>query len=301
MKCLSPVKLSRGRVVPCGKCFSCRSKRRSQWAARLREESRFHLSQGNCCLFLTLTYNDENIPRLEDGTAVARIYEFSGFIKRLRKKLYGSKRGSLRYFGVSEYGPKTLRPHYHAILFGFPKLPLKKINEIISSCWTSGFISVSFCNNRTIAYCTKYCLMDFMLSGVYASPENRPQLRCSKGLGRVFLSSPARVHWIKQGNFTYRFPEGYCCRLPRYWLTKVFSDVERWCYTLEYSARKEADFRRQEREWLSLVESVGKEDMLFFADALYRESPYYKASRELESDRNIARSRQQQMIKKCKL
>jgi hypothetical protein len=301
MKCLNPVKLSRGRVVPCGKCFSCRSKRRSQWAARLREESKFHLSQGNCCLFLTLTYNDENVPRLEDGTAVARIDEFSGFIKRLRKRLYGSKRGPLRYFGVSEYGPKTLRPHYHAILFGFPKLPVTQINKIIRSCWTSGFISVSFCNNRTIAYCTKYCLMDFVLSGVYAAPENRPQLRCSKGLGRVFLSSPARVYWIKQGNFTYRFPEGYCCRLPRYWLLKVFSDVERWCYTLEYSARKEADFRQQEREWLSLVESVGKEDMLFFADALYRESPYYKVSRELESDKNIARSRQQQMIKKCKL
>jgi hypothetical protein len=156
MKCLNPVKLSRGRVVPCGKCFSCRSKRRSQWAARLREESKFHLSQGNCCLFLTLTYNDENVPRLEDGTAVARIDEFSGFIKRLRKRLYGSKRGPLRYFGVSEYGPKTLRPHYHAILFGFPKLPVTQINKIIRSCWTSGFISVSFCNNRTIAYIKIY-------------------------------------------------------------------------------------------------------------------------------------------------
>lgn len=301
MKCLNPVKLSRGRVVPCGKCFSCRSKRRSQWSARLREESRLHLSQGNLCLFLTLTYDEKHVPKTSDGTRVAKIAEFSSFIKRLRKKLYGNKRGSLRYFGVSEYGPKTFRPHYHAILFGFPRMPLKRVNQILADCWTSGFVSVSLCNNRTIAYCTKYCLMDFVLSGVYAAPENRPQLRCSKGLGRVFLFNPARVQWIRRGNFTYRFPEGYCCRLPRYWLLKVFSNVERWCYTLEYSARKEADFRLQEREWLSLVESVGKEDMLFFADALYRESPYYKVSRELESDRNIARSRQQQMIKKCKL
>nr|WMV84509.1 MAG: replication associated protein [Microviridae sp.] len=293
--------MSRGRVVPCGKCFSCRSKRRSQWSARLREESRFHLSQGNLCLFLTLTYNEENVPRTSDGTRVARIAEFSSFIKRLRKKLYGSKRGSLRYFGVSEYGPTTLRPHYHAILFGFPHLPLKRVNQILADCWTSGYISVSICNNRTIAYCTKYCLMDFVLTGIYAASENRPQLRCSKGLGKVFITHPARVQWIRSGQFTYRFPEGYCCRLPRYWLTKVFTDTERWCYTLEYAARKEADFRRQEREWLDLVESVGKEDYMLFAESLYRESPYYKKSRELESDRNIARSRQQQMIKKCKL
>nr|DAK71097.1 MAG TPA: ExsB [Microviridae sp.] len=30
MKCTSPLKLG-SRIVPCGKCYACRSKRRNQW------------------------------------------------------------------------------------------------------------------------------------------------------------------------------------------------------------------------------------------------------------------------------
>lgn len=61
--------------------------------------------------FITLTYNDENLPR--DGSLVKK--HFQDFMKRLRKNT-GVK---LRYFVCGEYGEQTFRPHYHAIIFGY--------------------------------------------------------------------------------------------------------------------------------------------------------------------------------------
>lgn len=62
--------------------------------------------------FVTLTYNDENLP--ENGVTPR---ELSGFMKRLRTNT-GLK---VRYFGVGEYGDVSWRPHYHLALFGFPR------------------------------------------------------------------------------------------------------------------------------------------------------------------------------------
>jgi len=62
----------------------------------------------NC--FITLTYNDENLPY---GSTLEKTH-FQKFMKRLRKK-----HGAMRYFHCGEYGETTLRPHYHALLFGF--------------------------------------------------------------------------------------------------------------------------------------------------------------------------------------
>ena len=37
-------------------------------------------------------------------------------MKRLRKKLHPLK---IRFFHCGEYGDKTRRPHYHALIFGY--------------------------------------------------------------------------------------------------------------------------------------------------------------------------------------
>ena len=41
--------------------------------------------------------------------------DYQLFMKRLRKAFPNDK---IRFYAAGEYGPKTLRPHYHAILFG---------------------------------------------------------------------------------------------------------------------------------------------------------------------------------------
>lgn len=61
--------------------------------------------------FVTLTYSDEFLP--EDWSLQPD--DMSGFWKRLRNSF---PERSLRYFYCGEYGERSARPHYHALIFG---------------------------------------------------------------------------------------------------------------------------------------------------------------------------------------
>ena len=65
-KCILPIQLRNGIVVPCGKCEICRSNRRNEWSTRLA----IHVaSQDIMPLMVTLTYDDVHLPyRYEDWT-----------------------------------------------------------------------------------------------------------------------------------------------------------------------------------------------------------------------------------------
>lgn len=56
-KCLHPIHLKNGNIVPCGRCYQCRSRIRSSWAFRIQQQ--FDASKQ--IWFATLTYNDENL------------------------------------------------------------------------------------------------------------------------------------------------------------------------------------------------------------------------------------------------
>ena len=64
--------------LPCGQCIGCRLEKARQWAIRCVHEA--SLWEKNC--FITLTYNDDNLPA--NGSVSKR--EFQLFMKRLRKK-----------------------------------------------------------------------------------------------------------------------------------------------------------------------------------------------------------------------
>jgi hypothetical protein len=61
--------------------------------------------------FLTLTYSDERIP--EHGSLNPS--DLRNFFKAVRRDY---PPGSVRYYACGEYGERTQRPHYHAVLFG---------------------------------------------------------------------------------------------------------------------------------------------------------------------------------------
>lgn len=98
--------------LPCGNCIGCREDRAKTWAVRCVHEA--SLYEKNC--FITLTYNDEHVPK--SGSLVKSHFQL--FMKRLRKK-YGE---GIRYYMCGEYGEQFSRPHYHACLFNFD-FPLK--------------------------------------------------------------------------------------------------------------------------------------------------------------------------------
>lgn len=64
--------------------------------------------------FITLTYADDQLP-LQDGTPTLAPDHLQKWLKRFRLAVAPLR---IRFFAVGEYGDKTQRPHYHAIVFG---------------------------------------------------------------------------------------------------------------------------------------------------------------------------------------
>jgi len=109
--------------------------------------------------FITLTYNDENLP----GDLSLNRQHLTKFFKRLRKQ-----KGPYRYYACGEYGDQTKRAHYHACLFGIDfedKVELRKINEHtlyysqqLTDLWGYGHTSVGELTFESAAYCARYVL-----------------------------------------------------------------------------------------------------------------------------------------------
>ncbi|QCS37202.1 replication initiation protein [Tortoise microvirus 68] len=163
--------------LPCGHCIGCRLDRSRQWADRCMLELEYHESS----YFVTLTYNDEHVPissycsDLETGEASKsfslRKRHFQLFMKRLRKRFSNDK---IRFFACGEYGETTLRPHYHAIIFGLrldDLVPFSNSNRgyqyytsaSFEKCWTEDDSSIGFCllgevTWETCAYTARYIM-----------------------------------------------------------------------------------------------------------------------------------------------
>lgn len=110
-------------VIGCGQCMGCRMARSREWADRCMLE----LKYASCAWFVTLTYDDEHIPMSayadpDTGEVVGRCNtlrrkDVQDFLKRVRKAFPDV---CIRFFGCGEYGPQTIRPHYHLIIYNLP-------------------------------------------------------------------------------------------------------------------------------------------------------------------------------------
>lgn len=160
--------------VPCGKCIGCRIDYSRSWALRCMLESQYHKST----MFLTLTYDDENVPHSsyvdsETGEIkdilTLKPKDFTDFMKRLRERYKRYYDKELRYYACGEYGSTTLRPHYHAIIFGLDLDDLKLLkkshtgydifeSEFLNSCWKLGYINCSHSSFETCAYTARYVM-----------------------------------------------------------------------------------------------------------------------------------------------
>lgn len=142
--------------VPCGQCVGCRLERSRQWAIRCVHEASLH--DKNC--FITLTYNNENLPKDES----LHVRHFQLFMKRLRKE-YGK---GIRFYHCGEYGENFGRPHYHALLFGFDfsdKILFKQgrdypiyTSKALSELWTYGYASIGSVTFESAAYVARYVM-----------------------------------------------------------------------------------------------------------------------------------------------
>lgn len=169
-----PVKNREEIEIPCGRCLGCKLDHAAMWATRCTIEAKQW--QKNC--FVTLTYNNPNLPLTEEGYATLVKKDIQDFLKRLRyyekgeeqweHPLNGKIENPIRYFCCGEYGPKGGRPHYHLALFNYcPKdLKLYKLNKhgdniymskTLQDIWGKGFVVVEDFNYTTASYIARYC------------------------------------------------------------------------------------------------------------------------------------------------
>lgn len=217
MACIHPYykTLDDGTVVPCpcGKCLYCLQRYQSDWSVRLKEETKAARS----AFFVTLTYDENNLPMLAKGTEVQGILikaHVQKFIKRVRKEVADVK---LRYFAVGEYGGKGGRPHYHLILFGLPCVSLSQCLQLVERHWRKGFCYVEWVTPQNIKYLCKY------MNKLDERPWFFPPFRLmSQGIGRAFVDNPKIWKWYQKLPKLYYHDGEYRKHLPRYYYDKFY-------------------------------------------------------------------------------
>ena len=228
MRCICPKSIidpryhdpKRRLSVPCGKCYACLSRRRQDWVFRLKQEFR---NYPEAC-FVTLTYDDENLPLAGDGVPVVFKRDVQLSLKRLRKSLNGKK---IRYFCVSEYGNDFLRPHYHAIIYNLSAC--SNSYDLINAAWQKGFICVSEVTDARIAYVAKYCLS----YGDGIEKFEKEFMLCSRrpAIGSSYLSESMKAFYKSQQSRLLVSEGGFVQNMPRYYFDKIFSDDEKKFYS----------------------------------------------------------------------
>lgn len=156
---------------PCGRCFGCRMDRVRSWSVRCQHEA----SCWDFNSFLTLTYDEAHVPW--HGGLVAD--DVQRWLKRLRKVLSGVQEGPdgrkpLRFFLVGEYGERTSRPHYHALLFNCRLSEDRRVgkrtfeSDVISETWDKGGHQVGSVTPASASYVAGYAMKK-----VYGSAERQ--------------------------------------------------------------------------------------------------------------------------------
>lgn len=216
---INPVRI----LVPCGKCINCIQRKRAEWSFRILQE----LKISSKSTFLTLTYNEESIPK--NNQLEKKILQ--DYFKRVR-----ITEPDLKYYAVGEYGTQTLRPHYHAIVFGCDNNTL--INQWHNTKSTNkdalGFVTCDTVTEASIHYVTGYIVSKYgkidektgKALNTWSDKDIAPFALMSKGLGKIYLKH--NTHFHKSNFTTETIKEGGQKQLiPRYYRDKIFSDTEK--------------------------------------------------------------------------
>lgn len=206
--------------VPCGKCPECLKRRVSAWSFRLMQEEKVSTSAH----FVTLTYDTEHVPLSPNGFMTLAKRDVQLFFKRLRKELsVNYAHVKIKYYLAGEYGGKSKRPHYHAIMFNLPNL------DLIERAWHLGSVHYGQVTGASVGYTLKY------INKAKKIPSHRNDDRImefalmSKGLGASYLSpSIIKYHHADLLNRAcLTIEDGKKVSMPRYYKEKIYTETER--------------------------------------------------------------------------
>lgn len=205
-KNFDPTKIGNGSmIIPCNKCIGCKLDKASTIGTRAIIETK----QWKNNFFLTLTYNDKNLPK--NGSLCKK--DVQDFLKRLREEYPGIQprewKGKIEYpirmYYCGEYGPNgTHRPHYHLAIFNWipPDLKLRTVqqngikvytSEIIEKKWGKGYHLIEELNYEAACYIARYTLKKMF--------NNKDEYLKSRGL------EPEFVETSRKGGIGYQLKE----------------------------------------------------------------------------------------------
>lgn len=151
--CINPVVVSTYAGTPwesfaCGQCMPCRINTRRKKTARILLEASNHPTT----TFVTLTIDDEHLTYqlAWDACPVWTVVpkDLQKWMKRVRYEM-----GPHRFVGIGEYGNKTGRPHYHALLFGMNKAAAE---WVCKKTWHQGITQCDEMTEGRAAYIAGY-------------------------------------------------------------------------------------------------------------------------------------------------
>lgn len=234
--------------VPCGYCHSCQKSVNNQYRLRLLYEVR-KWPPGSC-LFVTLTFDDDNLRKFsKDYNKSVRL-----FLDRLRKD-YGKQ---IRHWFVCEFGTLHGRPHYHGILFNAPRELIDGYDSdvpghhpLLASRWKNGFVFVGYVSEETCSYITKYVTKSINNDKV------RPRIISSHGIGDNYLDSEESTFHKLAGSYQpFMVMNGFKQALPRYYYNKIFTEVDRQNMVLDRYISPPTTFNWQGTEYYDKFDQI---------------------------------------------
>lgn len=222
MQCLHPIQIRNPKkdfifgvdnfwlTVPCGKCYACQSNKRSFWTCRLFFEAATAISS----LFITLTYDDANIPYSGLLPTLSK-RDVQLFIKRLRKRF---PQHHIKYFLCGEYGSHTARPHYHAIIFDLPLCGnfAEYYYKELQKLWTLGFVQCANVNINRIGYVSKYILKSDNDKKFFQNHDITPPFMLSSRRPAIGAAIADKIKDYLSPDLSSIHYRGYTFILPRY-------------------------------------------------------------------------------------
>lgn len=212
-------------MYPCGKCMACLSRKSNQWAVRLS----FEMLNSALTYFVTLTYDDDHLRKV-NGVQSLRKRDCQNFFSYFRDELPCR----CRYYCVGEYGPTTLRPHYHALIFLDSMISKAKFRECLSKAWSKGFVNVKPCTLGRIYYAAKYVnkATGDLISSLIPSNDCEPPfsiMSINPPIGYSYVEKNFNKFLDKDFNFI-ESPQGFKSNLPRSFQRKLqahFDEIKR--------------------------------------------------------------------------
>lgn len=261
MKCFHPIDVNTSdgyKQVPCGKCAACLMRYRDSWRIRLEREFEAWNYYG---IFVTLTIDDEHLVIEDNGIYKSSLdkSQASDFLKSFRNAM--DYRGlPFKYFLVGEYGSKTFRPHYHALIFANGE-DIQTVSELVQKFWTLGFVMVDQIIPERIQYVCKYTLKQLV-----KECEDKgllpPFAMMSKGIGSSFINSKLATDFYGRAFRPYAIDlNSYPASLPRYYKERLYSPAEWQAYASDNVRKDFAELSRQ----LGQPEYLGKPFGIWFA------------------------------------